>query len=289
MDGRELLCRFSVELPHKIMLIIENPFHEKWYCNCIDAEDSLWILNMVVCAWSIYLKRMLAVDCLAEPVTCFPFLLQFTQPIRLWQDFDVMKMEGKRLRESLKSKSGTHLDHPSPVRPRFYSAGASSELPKSTRTNIAQVPKPLGRDPSHMTMSLVSSDSQGMQTDCIPATPHSTPHHIEAWLTSCEEGSRRQQLLKTYFCNNCEQMFCLESSLEEHLQSCCSSWHPGFLHSTNADAMLSILHATLVHETPCVFMYVYLLYAKLNWSITHTHTLCSTALCLHLIWNDVII
>ena len=79
------------------------------------------------------------------------------------------------------------------------------------------------KDSSYLVISPTGSDSYIREDDCLPTNPpRSNPEHVEAWLASCE-GDGTHQLSKTYFCSNCEQMFCLESSLHEHLQSCCSS------------------------------------------------------------------
>ena len=136
-----------------------------------------------------------------------------------------MKAEGKNWKASLRSRSGTHLDQCAPSRPRFYSAGMGLGLPasNSNNSNNAQSSTPLDKDSSYVVISPAGSDSPGGQDDCIPTDPpHSSPEHLEAWLASCEAHGT-QQPSKTYFCSNCEQMFCLESSLYKHLESCCSS------------------------------------------------------------------
>ena len=157
---------------------------------------------------------------------CFVYAFQLTQPIRLWQEFAIMKAEGKNWQASLRSRSGTHLDQRALFRPRFYSAGTGLGLPASNsnnNNNNAQTLTPLDKDSSYVAVSPAGSDSCGGQDDCVPTNPpHSSPEHLEAWLASCELHGT-QQPSKTYFCSNCEKMFCLESSLYEHLESCCSS------------------------------------------------------------------
>ena len=190
-------------------MIVRKVFDHSWYC-----FKSEHLLN--------HTDRFGWLIMNANSTFCLS-ILQLTQPIRLWQDFDVMKAEEKNWPALLRSRSGLHLDRHTPFRPRFYSAGTGLGLTTSVSNDNPQTSMPLNKDSSYVAISPTSSNSCGRQDDCISTNPpHSSPQHIEAWLASCERLDK-QQSSKTYFCSNCEQMFCLESSLYEHLQSCCPS------------------------------------------------------------------